>query len=67
MDRVGARERRRADAGVVRRPAEGLGDEVDGLERIGPLVDPVAQLSGTDQHRCAGIDHELLQQGRTTT
>ena len=39
----------------------GLGDEVDGLERRLAAVDALAELAGADQHRGAGIDHELLR------
>ena len=61
MDRVGAGEGRVACAAVFRRAAERLGDEVDGLEDVRSAIDSVAELTGTDQHRCAGVDHVLLQ------
>ena len=61
MDGVGAGEHRVACAAVLCRAAKGLCDEVDGLEDLRSAVDSVAELTGSDQHRCAGVDHVLLQ------
>ena len=37
-----------------------------GSTAVGPLVDTIAQLTGTDQDRCAGVDHGLLRHPRRT-
>ena len=64
MDGVGTGEGRVAGAGVLGGPAQRLDDEVDRLEHVGPPVDAVADLTGTDQDRCAGVDHGFLQRRR---
>ena len=64
VDGVGAGQRRCARPAVVRGAPQRLGDQVDRLDRGGPLVDTIAQLTGTDQDRCAGVDHGLLRHPR---
>ena len=61
MHGVGAGEGGVAGAGVVGGTPQRLHDEVDRLEDIGPPVDAVAELTGTDQDRRAGVDQWLLQ------
>ena len=46
--------------GVVGGSPQRLDDQVDRLEHVGAPVDAVADLTGTDQDRCAGIDQSFL-------
>ncbi len=56
MHGVGAGEGGVAGTGVLGGASERLDDEVDRLEDVGPPVDAVAQLTGTDEDRGTGVD-----------
>ena len=58
---VGTGEGGVAGAGVLGGAPQRLDDEVDRLEHLGPPVDAVAQLTGTDEDWRTGVDQWLLQ------